>query len=61
MDDKQIIECYELVRHRADGGMEDMAECNDYDTALKALRFYAMADRNGVYYQIERRYKVVES
>lgn len=50
---------YRLIRHYQ-GGEEIMCEASSYETAQKALYYYAHSDLPSVYFTIERIYKVVD-
>lgn len=50
-----VLRCY------GDGQCERMAECSSHAQAVKAVQYYGMAEKPGVYYRIELRYTVVKS
>lgn len=58
--DTTVNVIYRLIRHYR-GGNEIMCEASSYEIAQKALYYYADSDLAGVYFTIERIYKVVEA
>lgn len=55
----KLIEAFRLERHY-NGGVDMMCECTSYDTCQKALLYYGAADVPGVYYKINKVWKVVD-
>lgn len=59
--DKEIVQVFVVLRCYGDGECECMAECSSHAQAVKAVQYYGMAEKPGVYYRIELRYTVVKS
>lgn len=59
-EDKEIVQSFDVLRYYGDGQCECMAECSSHAQAVKAINYYGMAEKPGVYYRIELRYKVVQ-
>lgn len=58
-DMAKLIEAFRLERHY-NGGVDTMCECTSYDTCEKALLYYGATDVPGVYYKINKVWKVVD-
>lgn len=58
--DKEIVQVFAVLRCYGDSRVECMAECCSHAQAVKAINYYGMAEKPGVYYRIELRYKVVQ-
>ena len=59
VDMARLIEAFRLERHY-NGGVDMMCECTSYDTCEKALLYYGATDVPGVYYKINKVWKVVD-
>ena len=56
--DREIVQVFAVLRCYGDGQCECMAECRSHAQAVKAIEYYGMAEKPGVYYRIELRYEV---